>query len=236
VEEGDYACLTVADTGTGISEADRDRIFEPFYTKKVMGRSGTGLGMAVVWGTVKDHNGYIGIESFEGHGTTFKLFFPIVRGAAVEETPRFNLDECRGDGETILVVDDVELQRRIASRILEKLGYRVTSVASGEAALEYLNAHRVDLVVLDMIMDPGMDGLDTYRRILEVNPSQKAIIASGFSETERVREAQALGAGPYVKKPYTIEKIGLAVKETLAQASLIEALFTTFGNPQLPDD
>ena len=224
VDEGDYVCLTVADTGTGISEADRERIFEPFYTKKVMGRSGTGLGMAVVWGTVKDHNGYIGIESMEGRGTTFSLFFPVVRGAVVEETPRLNLDECRGGGETILVVDDVELQRRIATRILKKLGYRVASVASGEAALEYVQTHRVDLIVLDMIMAPGMDGLDTYRRILDVNPSQKAIIASGFSETERVREAQALGAGPYVKKPYTIEKIGLAAKKVLARASSTDVL------------
>lgn len=224
VDEGDYACLTVSDTGTGIPEADRDRIFEPFYTKKVMGRSGTGLGMAVVWGTVKDHNGYIGIDSAEGRGTTFKLFFPVLRGAVVEEAPRFNLEACRGAGESILVVDDVELQRQIATRILEKLGYRVASVASGEAALEHVRTHRVDLIVLDMIMAPGMDGLDTYRHILNINPSQKAIIASGFSETERVREAQALGAGPYVKKPYTIEKIGLAVKETLAQASLTDAL------------
>ena len=215
VEEGDYACLTVADTGTGISATDRERIFEPFYTKKTMGRSGTGLGMAVVWGTVKDHRGYIDIQSIEGQGTTFRLYFPVTREGSAEEAHHFALKDLRGEGESILVVDDAEVQRNIATRILEKIGYSVASVASGEAAVDYVKKSTVDLLVLDMIMDPGMDGLDTYRQILDINPSQKAIIASGFSETERVRAAQDLGAGQYVKKPYTIEKIGLAVKEAL---------------------
>ena len=217
VEEGDYVCLTVSDTGTGISEVDRDRIFEPFYTKKIMGRSGTGLGMAVVWGTVKDHNGYIDIQSKEGHGATIKLYFPVTREGGAEEFQRFALDDFRGSGERVLVVDDAEVQRKIATRILGKIGYSVASVASGEAAVEYVKHNAVDLLVLDMIMDPGMDGLDTYRQILGINPAQKAIIASGFSETERVREAQALGAGHYVKKPYTIEKIGRAVKNALGK-------------------
>ena len=99
--------------------------------------------------------------------------------------------------------------------MLTKLNYTVASVSSGEEAVEYLKQHAVDLVVLDMIMDPGMDGLDTYRKILEIHPHQKAIIVSGFSETERVTKAQALGAGAYVKKPYVLEKLGLAVRKEL---------------------
>ncbi len=99
--------------------------------------------------------------------------------------------------------------------MLRKLGYSVTSVSSGEEAVEYLKNNSVDLLVLDMIMDPGIDGLETYKKILKLYPGQKAIIASGFSETPRVKEAIKLGAGAYVTKPYLIEKIGLAVKEEL---------------------
>ena len=99
--------------------------------------------------------------------------------------------------------------------MLARLNYRVTSVSSGEAAVEYLKANKVDLVVLDMIMDPGMDGLDTYKKILEIHPEQKAIIVSGFSESERVREAQDLGVGAYVRKPYILERLGLAVRKEL---------------------
>ena len=216
MEEGDYVCLTVSDTGCGISPIDRERISEPFYTKKKMGRSGTGLGMAVVWGTVKDHNGYIDIQSNDGEGATFKLFFPVTRERGVEKEQPVSLNDLHGNGESVLVVDDVAVQRKIAIRILEKIGYSVYAAESGEAAVDYLKEQTVDLLVLDMIMDPGMVGLDTYRQVLKIHPRQKAIIASGFSETERVREAQALGAGRYVKKPYTIEKIGVAVKEALA--------------------
>ena len=214
VKEGDYVVFTISDTGIGISPEDMGKIFEPFYTKKKMGRSGTGLGMAVVWGTVKDHNGYIDVQSTEGRGTTFTLYFPVTR-KSVEEKSEISLRDFMGKGEAILVVDDVEEQRKIASGMLKELGYSVVSVSSGEEAVEYLKANKVDLLVLDMIMDPGMDGLDTYKKILEIHHGQKAIIASGFSETDRVKEAQSLGAITYVRKPFLLEKIGLAVKEEL---------------------
>jgi len=219
VEEGDYAVLIVSDTGIGISTDDMNRIFEPFYTKKVMGRSGTGLGMAVVWGTVKDHKGYIDVQSTEGMGTTFTLYFPVTR----EKTRRApdERDEIfyRGNGETILIVDDVREQREISAQMLERLGYTVTAVSSGEEAVAYMKDHSVDLVVLDMIMDPGIDGLETYRHILSLHPGQKAIIVSGFSETQRVKKLQKLGAGEYVKKPYLMEKLGTAVRNELDRTS-----------------
>ncbi|MBT3257694.1 MAG: transporter substrate-binding domain-containing protein [Deltaproteobacteria bacterium] len=216
VKEGDYVVLTVTDTGTGISPDDMEKIFEPFYTKKKMGRSGTGLGMAVVWGTVKDHNGYIHARSTEGKGTTFTLYFPLTR-KSLEERSDISLKDYMGKGEAILIVDDVEEQRKIASGMLKELGYSVVSVPSGEEAVEYLKTHKADLLVLDMIMDPGMDGLDTYRKIIEIHPEQKAIIASGFSETDRAKELQHLGARAYIRKPFLLEKIGLAVKEELAK-------------------
>ncbi len=231
VTEGDYVTLTVSDTGVGISPEDIEKIFEPFYTKKKMGRSGTGLGMAVVWGTVKDHKGYIDVQSTEGkarpprlspaerddggQGTTFTLYFPVTREELVKDKSPVTIQDYIGKGESILVVDDVEEQREIASGILKKLGYPVTSVSSGEEAVEYLKDNSADLLVLDMIMDPGIDGLDTYKRILESHPNQKALIVSGFSETDRVRETQRLGAGAYVKKPYLLEKVGLAVRTEL---------------------
>ncbi|MEJ2169836.1 MAG: response regulator [Desulfobacterales bacterium] len=217
IEEGDYVLLKISDTGIGIGPEDKDRIFEPFYTKKVMGRSGTGLGMAVVWGTVKDHKGYIDLQSVEGNGTTFTLYFPVTRESLHDAQTDSIAVVNKGKGETILIVDDVEQQRQIAALMLNRLGYSVESVPSGEEAVEYLKNNPADLIVLDMIMDPGIDGLETYKKILKHKPGQKAIIASGFSETWRVREAQRLGAGAYVKKPYTIDKIGQAVAAELGR-------------------
>ncbi len=215
VQEGEYVVLTVSDNGTGISPEDIERIFEPFYTKKVMGRSGTGLGMAVVWGTVKDHKGYIDVESIEGEGTTFTLYFPVTRQETEKDMSSLSIKDYMGDKESILVIDDIEEQRYVAKGMLQNLGYSVTTADSGEEAIDYLKTNSADLLVLDMIMDPGIDGLETYKRILELHPGQKAIIASGFSETERVKEAQRMGAGKYIIKPYTLEKIGVAVKEEL---------------------
>jgi CheY-like chemotaxis protein len=112
-------------------------------------------------------------------------------------------------------VDDVKEQRDLATTMLTNLNYAVTSVSSGEEAVKYLEHNSADLVLLDMIMDTGMDGLDTYSRILEIHPRQRAIIVSGFSETERVSKAQAMGAGTYLKKPYIMEQLGLAVMKEL---------------------
>ena len=218
VEEGDYVSLKVSDEGSGITQEDMERIFEPFFTKKQMGRSGTGLGLAVVWGTVKDHNGYIDVHSRKDRGTTFTLFFPLNRSSLEAQDEAAPIESYAGHGETVLVVDDVAEQRLIATKMLEKLGYKTHAVPSGESAVDYLRTCTVDLLVLDMIMVPGMDGLETYQKILELHPGQKAIIASGFSETAQVQQAQQLGAGAYVKKPYTLDKIGLAVHDALKRS------------------
>jgi PAS domain S-box-containing protein len=215
VPEGDYVIFEIRDQGTGIAPEDLQRIFEPFYTKKVMGRSGTGLGMAVVWGTVQDHKGHIHVESREGLGSTFTLLFPATREALRAQTGPLPLEAFMGRGEAILVVDDVPEQREIAATILGRLNYRVATAGTCAEAVEYARRTPPDLVVLDMIMEPGPDGLETYRRILQIQPRQRAIIASGYSETDRVREAQRLGAGTYVRKPYLMEKLGLAVRQEL---------------------
>lgn len=215
IDEGDYAVITVSDTGIGIPSDDIERVFEPFYTKKVMGRSGTGLGMAVVWGTIKDHNGFVDIDSQEGQGTTFTIYLPVTRKQVEKQDPEIPFENYMGRGESILVVDDVREQREITSNMLSKIGYQATSVSSGEAAIEYVKRQMVDLIVLDMIMAPGINGLETYDQILKFRPHQKAIIASGFSRTEQVRKALKLGVGAYLKKPYTLEKLALVVRREL---------------------
>ncbi len=214
VKMGEYVVLGVSDDGSGISPDDLERIFEPFYTKKVMGRSGTGLGLAVVWNVVQDHQGYIDVKSSES-GTTFELYFPITRMEISSKdlsTPTKNLE---GKGETILIVDDEDNQREISSKMLDVLGYKPKAVSSGEEAVEYLKDNSVDLVLLDMIMDPGINGLETYERIKKIRPHQKAIVVSGFAETSKVKKVQMLGAGKYLKKPLTLEKLARAVREEL---------------------
>jgi signal transduction histidine kinase/ActR/RegA family two-component response regulator len=215
VKEGDYVVLRVEDKGHGIAEEDLGRIFEPFYTKKVMGRSGTGLGMAVIWGTVQDHNGYINVTSRINEGTVFELYFPVTREKPDTVADHIDMQTYMGMGEKVLVIDDVEDQRAIASELLSRLNYEVHAVESGEAAVDFLAKEKVDILVLDMIMDPGIDGLETYAKIIQTHPGQKAVIASGYAENKRVKETQKLGAGAYVRKPYTLEKIGMAIRAEL---------------------
>ena len=214
VHEGEYVVLAILDDGSGISPKDLDRIFEPFYTKKEMGRSGTGLGLAVVWNTVQDHKGYINVESNE-KGTVFELYFPVIRKSVSDEKEKTPLENYLGHREKILVVDDEERQMEIASGILTRLGYIAEAVSSGEDAIEYVKTNPVDLILLDMVMPKGINGRETYEEIIKIRPGQKAVIASGYAKTKEVDLAQELGAGKYIKKPYTLEKIGVAIKEEL---------------------
>ncbi|MBC2736177.1 MAG: PAS domain-containing protein [Desulfobacteraceae bacterium] len=216
IKIGEYAVLSISDDGSGIAPDDLSRIFEPFYTRKVMGRSGTGLGLAVVWNVLQDHEGYINVTSDANH-TLFDLYFPITRESIADAAAPRPLEALQGKGETVLVVDDMATQGEIACRMLTKLGYQADSVSSGEAAIAHVQAHPVDLMLLDMIMEPGLSGRETYAQILKINPQQKAIIVSGFAETEDVTETQRMGAGQYLRKPLTLERLGIAVKDELSK-------------------
>ena len=207
--------LTVADEGIGIPESDLEQIFEPFFSKKALGRSGTGLGMAVVWGAVQDHQGYINVSTAEGRGTLFELYFPATRDELGKPLAIDNLDDYRGSGQTILLVDDSGEQRELAKAMLDQLGYRTCTATSGEEAVQLLAGQEFSLLILDMIMGTGLDGLDTYRQALARNPGQKAIIVSGYAATDRVQTAMQLGVRRFVKKPYTLQRLAEAVWEAL---------------------
>lgn len=211
LKSGLYIVLGVCDSGNGISEEDLEHIFEPFYTKKVMGqKSGTGLGLSIVWNTMQDHNGNVMVHSSE-QGTHFNLFFPATecRLAPIHQPPA--LSELQGNGETILVVDDEPQLREIATAILQELGYEIICQSSGEGAISYLHKHTVDLVILDMIMDPGINGRQTYEKILSIHPWQKALLVSGFSKNTEVTKTLALGTCSFIKKPYSMHELGEAI-------------------------
>ena len=213
--------LRVADTGAGIPAAYLDRIFEPFYTRKTLGRSGTGLGLAVVWGVVHDHRGNIAVTSVEGAGTEFVLTFPPV-GKSPDQQPAGEAAAQRGRGERVLVVDDIVEQRTVTCRMLESLGYQASAAASGEEAIDLLralpaNQQRPDLLLLDLVMDPGISGLEAFRRIQEFIPGQRAIFASGYAPPDLVRCAAELGAAALLRKPYRLEELATALRAGLDQ-------------------
>lgn len=212
--EGDYVLLSVRDTGHGISEKDLDHIFEPFYTQKEMGKSGTGLGLTIVWNTIHDHDGKIMVESDE-QGTCFTLYFPVSQVKAGEQNDNSATHKTTCRSEHILIVDDEPLLLDIAKQMLLLLGYKVDSVSSGELAVQFVKEKAVDLIVIDMLMEPGMNGRQTYEEIIALYPDQKAIITSGFSKSDDVKATLKLGAGGFIKKPYSIDQLSQAVNKAL---------------------
>lgn len=202
VPAGRYARVEISDQGPGIAPADLPRIFEPFFTKKKLGRRGTGLGMPIVFGTVKTHQGYLDLAT-GSRGTSVFLYLPVTDDPLpAPETESGGL--IRGQGQRVLFVDDLPEQREVGGRILEKLGYRPVCLPSGEAALDWCRQERPDLVVLDMVMEPGMNGYETLEAIRQILPDLPAVIVSGFSETGQVESALGLGNARFMRKPYGV--------------------------------
>ncbi|MEA2060672.1 MAG: response regulator [Thermodesulfobacteriota bacterium] len=173
-----------------------------------------GLGLTIVWNTVHDYDGYIDVQT-EDKGIFFRLYFPVTRDLA-DQIPEDTAEkDLRGRGETELVVDDQKSQRVMLCEMLNHLGYAPYAVSSGEAAVKYIRHNQVDIIILDMLMEPGLNGRQTFEKILEINPHQKAIIASGYSKNEDVVMAQKSGAGQFIKKPFTLEKLSAALKDEL---------------------
>jgi len=214
---GDCVTLAVRDNGPGVGDDEIEHIFEPFYSRKAMGRSGSGLGLAVVWNTMENHDGRVRVAT-SSKGTCFTLFFPISIGKREDADDGAETVRYQGNGERILVVDDEPQLRDIASKMLSALGYSTDVVASGEKALEFLEKKSVDLVVLDMMMEPGLNGRQVYEKILEIRPGQKTVIASGYSESEDVDACLKLGVGGFVKKPYSFAQLSKVVRNGLLKS------------------
>lgn len=211
---GDYAVLIIEDSGPGIPEDVLPHIFEPFYTKKIMGKSGTGLGLTVVWNTIQDHNGKIDIQS-GSTGTSMIVYLPKTDNRPVHLTEAQVTPNLRGNGEKILVIDDSPEQLEMVQHILESLNYTPTLVNSGEKALSMLERSSFDLLLLDMIMHPGMGGKETYEKIVQLHPDLKTIIVSGFSENHDTRDTLNAGAKLFIRKPYSMHQIAKAINDTL---------------------
>jgi CheY-like chemotaxis protein len=215
---GTYLSIRVSDTGTGISEETRKRLFEPFFTTKEPGK-GTGMGLAAVYGTVKSHEGMIRVESELGRGSTFDLYLPLA--AECEGSLRETLSEFRGsNGSHVLVVDDEETIREVASSLLSKLGYRVTACCNGaEAVSIYKEKWReVNLVLLDVVM-PVMDGEEAYAAMRAINPDIVALVSSGYSLDNQAQRIMAMGAKGFIQKPYRLHELEKKLREIVSQAA-----------------
>ena len=213
---GDYVQLTVYDTGQGIDKDALEHIFDPFFTQKEVGK-GTGLGLAMVYGIVKNHGGFITCHSELGRGTAFKVFLPAIRLAEESKTPDKSLDkELQGGNETILLVDDEEAIRDLGETILTSQGYRVVSAETGEEALAVYkqSGAAIDLIVLDINM-PGMGGRKCLKELLKLNPAVKVIISSGYSSNGQLKNVIAEGATEFIPKPFTISEILSKVRQVL---------------------
>ena len=217
VEAGDYIKITVTDTGIGIDQETRERIFEPFFTTKEMGR-GTGLGLASVYGVIKNHEGYINVYSEIDQGTTFTIYLPASRKKIQKQTEKAVASVAMGTG-TLLLVDDEEMIIKVGKELLQELGYQVMSALSGQEAIELYkeNADKIDLVIMDMIM-PGMSGGETFDRLKEINPEIKVLLSSGYSINGQASKILERGCDGFIQKPFNLiqlsDKIqGIIVKK-----------------------
>ncbi|MDR3605452.1 MAG: response regulator, partial [Syntrophaceae bacterium] len=213
-KSGSYVLLTVSDTGKGMDKKTLSHIFEPFFTTKETGK-GTGLGLATVYGIVKQHDGHIMCYSELGHGTTFKIYLPAIQRERDLQAPTFET-VIPGGTETVLLVDDEDLLRELGARILNQYGYHVITASNGKEALEIYQSHggSISLVILDLIM-PEMDGRQCIAEILRIDPNVKVVIASGYSEGEPTSRATEGGAKGFVQKPYNVRQLLQTVREIL---------------------
>jgi len=212
IPAGEYLEIRVADTGCGIAPDQLSSVFQPFTSTKSLGLSGTGLGLAIVAGIVRDHDGFIDIESVVGEGTTFTVYLPTDRTV---ELPDENEEFIDGRGERILVVDDFLPQREMTVRVLQELGYRAFSAESGEHALQIFSHVRPHLVLMDMRMD-GLDGCDTYEKLLKLDPKLRCIVVTGDADADRVHQTLQIGAHSCIAKPFAIDTFSRQIALALA--------------------
>ncbi len=213
VKGGNYVKISIADTGIGMDEDIQQRIFDPFFTTKEMGR-GTGLGLASVYGIVKNHEGFINVYSKKGQGTKFEIYLP-ASGKAVPVHKKASEKFVEGR-ETVLLVDDEDMIIDVGTRMLKKLGYQVFIARDGKEAIETFKKHpqEIDLVVLDMIM-PKMGGGETYDRIRKIKPDVKVLLSSGFSINGQASEILNRGCNGFIQKPFNLQNLSKHLRSIL---------------------
>jgi two-component system cell cycle sensor histidine kinase/response regulator CckA len=213
---GNHAVLSVKDTGHGMTDEVRSRVFEPFFTTKPAG-SGTGLGLAMVYGAVQQNRGWIEVDSAPGHGTMFRIFLPVAENAeAAAAAPGPEAGALRGT-ETVLLVEDEAPVREVMTEQLQSLGYRVLACPSGESALTSAHAHAgaIDLLVTDLVM-PGMNGRELARRLEASRPGLKVVFTSGYGEEVVARHGVLEPGVRFVEKPYTLRALAQRLREALS--------------------
>jgi PAS domain S-box-containing protein len=213
IEPGRYVKLSITDTGAGMDEATKQRIFDPFFTTKEMGR-GTGLGLASVYGIIKNHGGIIEVNSQKGEGATFTIYMPASDKEIVEEK-EVSGDTLKGT-ETVLLVDDEDRIVDIGEKTLKFLGYKVLLARNGKEAVELYkkNQARIDIVILDMIM-PEMGGGEVYDRLKEINPHVRVLLSSGYSIDGEASEILKRGCNGFVQKPFSMKELSQRIREIL---------------------
>jgi CheY-like chemotaxis protein len=211
---GEYVLLQVSDTGHGMDKETAGRIFEPFFTTKEIGK-GTGLGLAMVYGIVKQHNGHITVYSEVGLGTTFKVYLPAILGEVETHVETTAIMAAFGT-ETVLLVDDEEFLRELGTRILRKNGYTVLQAVNGKEALGLFRKEhsQISLVILDLIM-PEMGGTECLKELLKIDPQVKVLIASGFSADASIRDTIQMGARGFVSKPFRVKELLRHIRKAL---------------------
>jgi PAS domain S-box-containing protein len=211
---GTYACLSVTDTGTGMDEKTRDRIFDPFFTTKEIGK-GTGLGLAMVYGMIKQHDGYINVYSEPGLGTTFRIYLPLV-SQDIQEIAKAETLFPAGDGETVLLAEDSECVRKSSREILENYGYAVIEAKDGEDAIEKFSRHKdqIDIVILDVVM-PKKSGREVYDMVKNIRPDMKVLFTSGYTADIITRKGILEDTLHFIAKPVLPINLLTKIKELL---------------------
>ncbi|HBD10250.1 MAG TPA: hypothetical protein DCZ69_18525, partial [Syntrophobacteraceae bacterium] len=214
---GNYVALAVADTGQGMDKTTLEHVFDPFFTTKEVGK-GTGLGLAMVYGIVKNHRGYITCVSKPGEGTRFEIYLPAIAGTQATPPVDARETELRGGSETVLLVDDDDSVRALGAELLQMFGYSVISANDGESALQVYGETRggIDLVILDLIM-PGIGGTQCLERLLEMDPRVRVVVASGYSIGGQIERVAEIGARAFIHKPYDVDEMLMTVRGVLDQ-------------------
>lgn len=212
-KNGNYVKISVTDTGVGMDEKTKDRIFEPFFTTKEMGR-GTGLGLASVYGIIKNHNGFINVSSKKGHGTTFNIYLPVSANAEIKKQKAQQNREISGGTETIFIVDDESLILDVGRDLLESLGYKVLTAGNGTIAINIYKQFQktIDLVILDMVM-PEMNGGEIFDELKKINADVKVLLSSGYSINGQASKIISRGCVGFIQKPFTMRDIASQLRQ-----------------------